>query len=274
MSREELRLSTIRSLSQSALRVLAPGQEGVFEGEFGLWAANPAKLSVREPPGGEGLVLPWTGRSSKAGEKAPPGGGKQGLDTTLVAGMFFQVLLEAEHLPGNTLERTSFVKQAVKNFLVQRLAGQITLSQFFRLVQIIENEVTYYFHRLQGQWVSPEETVAPLSPPQSCAAGSSPPGPAVQIPELRATLRGLALPHQANRKLSPEGLLDFLAQTEGRWFRLLDFEAHFRLNKKTAWTYLSLLLHQGILRHNEAKANKVRYGLAPKFMASPVESLP
>ena len=65
--------------------------------------------------------------------------------------MFLQVILEAEHLPGNTLERTSFVKQAVKNFLVQRLAGQITLSQFFRLVQIIEHEVTYYFHRSAGR---------------------------------------------------------------------------------------------------------------------------
>ncbi len=90
-----------------------------------------------------------------------PAGAPQGLDTTLVAGMFLQVILEAEHLPGNTLERTNYVKQAVKNFLVQRLAGQITLSQFFRLVQIIEHEVTYYFHRLQGEWLSPEEDSFP-----------------------------------------------------------------------------------------------------------------
>jgi hypothetical protein len=190
------------------------------------------------------------------------------LDITLVAGMFFQVILEAEHLPGNTLERTIYVKQAVKNFLVQRLAGQITLSQFFRLVQIIEHEVTYYFHRIQGEWLSPEE-----APPAKSVSGSAPGcglalPPPLKVYDLQLALSRLPLPHQANRKLSPSGLFDFLVKSEGRWFRLLDFESEFRLNKKTAWTYLTLLLHHGILRHNEEKANKVRYALSLKFMAS------
>lgn len=274
MSRDELRLTVVRSLSQRALGVLAPVGQDAFERDFGLWAAGPARLAVREHPGGDGLALPWGSRPAKGGEKSLPNGAQQGLDTTLVAGMFFQVLLEAEHLPGNTLERTSFVKQAVKNFLVQRLAGQITLSQFFRLVQIIENEVTYYFHRLQGQWVSPDEPVPPMPQAQVRSAVSPPVVPAVHIQDLRAALQGLALPRQANRKLSPEGLLDFLVQTAGRWFRLLDFEAHFRLNKKTAWTYLTLLLHQEILRHNEAKANKVRYALSQNYLVSPVKPAP
>ena len=181
--------------------------------------------------------------------------------------MFLQVILEAEHLPGNTLERTSFVKQAVKNFLVQRLAGQITLSQFFRLVQIIEHEVTYYFHRLQGEWLSPEQTLST----QACSRLTSSykialPAP-IQTYDLRLALSRLPLPHQANRKLSPDGLFDFLVKSEGRWFRLLDFESQFRLNKKTAWSYLTLLLHHDILRHNDEKANKVRYALSPKFLA-------
>ena len=85
--------------------------------------------------------------------------------------------------------------------------------------------------------------------------------------DLRLALSRLPLPRQANRKLSPEGLYDFLVKSEGRWFRLLDFESDFRLNKKTAWTYLTLLLHHDILRHNEEKANKVRYALSLKFMA-------
>jgi hypothetical protein len=265
--RQEARLATIHSLSQGVLRVLAPDQDLKFEQDFGLWASNPARLAVREHVGGEELVLPLRDRTSKARERSLPAGAPQGLDTTLVAGMFLQVILEAEHLPGNTLERTSFVKQAVKNFLVQRLAGQITLSQFFRLVQIIEHEVTYYFHRLQGEWLSPEDT-PPSQPLPGLGNGYSvTPTPPIQIYELRLGLSRLPLPHQANRKLSPEGLFDFLVKSEGRWFRLLDFESQFRLNKKTAWTYLALLLQHDILRHNEEKANKVRYALSLKFMA-------
>jgi hypothetical protein len=166
------------------------------------------------------------------------------------------------------LERTSFVKQAVKNFLVQRLAGQITLSQFFRLVQIIEHEVTYYFHRLQGEWLSPPETSYARATPASTSSHKIASQEFIQIYDLKIALSQMPLPQQANRKLSPEGLLDFLVKSGGRWFRLLDFESQFRLNKKTAWTYLTLLLHHDILRHNDGKANKVRYALSPKFMAS------
>ncbi len=272
MSRQEARLAAIHSLSQGVLRVLAPDQDLKFEQDFGLWAANPARLVAREHLGGEELVFPLSDRTSKARDRSLPVGAPQGLDTTLVAGMFFQVILEAEHLPGNTLERTSFVKQAVKNFMVQRLAGQITLSQFFRLVQIIEHEVTYYFHRLQGEWLSPEDAPPPKSPVSGTGCTVTP-APPIQTYDLRLALSRLPLPHQANRKLSPEGLLDFLVKSEGRWFRLLDFESHFRLNKKTAWTYLALLLQHDILRHNEEKANKVRYALSLKFMAPENASL-
>jgi hypothetical protein len=265
--REEDRLATIHSLSQGIVKLLAPGQELKFEQDFGHWAANPAVWAVRESVGGGDLVYTVGKQDTKARERSWTGGAPQGLDTTLVAGMFLQVILEAEHLPGNTLERTSFVKQAVKNFLVQRLAGQITLSQFFRLVQIIEHEVTYYFHRLQGEWLSPEEA-APVTPLSGLGTGYAvASAPAMQTYDLRLALSRLPLPHQANRKLSPEGLFDFLVKSEGRWFRLLDFESQFRLNKKTAWTYLTLLLHHDILRHNEEKANKVRYSLSLKFMA-------
>jgi hypothetical protein len=267
--REEARLATVHSLSQGALSVLAPDQNFRFDQEFGLWAANPARLMVREHLGSEetaSLAIPLGSRSSASRERFSQTGALRGLDTTLVAGMFFQVLLEAEHLPGNTLERTSFVKQAVKNFLVQRLAGQITLSQFFRLVQIIEHEVTYYFHRLQGEWLSPEDA-PPLKTSVSGTGYKVAPSQPLQVDVLRLALTRLPLPHQANRKLSPEGLFDFLVKSEGRWFRLLDFESQFRLNKKTAWTYLALLLQHDILRHNEEKANKVRYALSLKFMA-------
>jgi hypothetical protein len=266
--RQENRLTAIHTLSQGLLRVLSPDQEDKFEQDFGLWIAHHSQLAVRENLLGENVSYALGNWAAKNRERSSPAGAPQGLDTTLVAGMFLQVILEAEHLPGNTLERTNYVKQAVKNFLVQRLAGQITLSQFFRLVQIIEHEVTYYFHRLQGEWLSPEDdSFPPAVPALQSSYTINLPAP-IKTYELRLALSRLPLPHQANRKLSPDGLLDFLVKSEGRWFRLLDFETQFRLNKKTAWSYLTLLLHHDILKHNDEKANKVRYALSPKFLAS------
>jgi hypothetical protein len=251
------------------LSLLAPDQSVNFDQEFALWSANPAHLAVSEHPVGKDLNYSLGGASSKKTEQPLANMASQGLDATLVAGMFLQVILEAEHLPGNILERTSFVKQAVKNFLVHRLAGQITLSQFFRLVQIIEHEVTYYFHRLQGEWLSPPPKSSYHQTPPVLKSSYKVVSPErVRIHDLRMALGGLSLPHQANRKLSLEGLLHFLVESEGRWFRLLDFESQFRLNKKTAWTYLTLLLNHDILKHNGGKANKVRYALSSKFVAS------
>lgn len=263
MSREEARLAAVQSLSQGLLQELAPDQVAGFDQDFALWLAKPLHLAARERLPGDDLLLPLGGWSGKTPSGQRPASLEQGLDATLVAGMFLQVILEAEHLPGTPLERTCFVKQAVKNFLVQRLAGQITLSQFFRLVQLIEQEVGYYFQRLQGQWLGAGDL--PEAPP--LAAGQPVVRPPILVAELQAALGDLPLPQQANRKLSPEGLLAFLVDTQGHWFRLLDFEAHFRLNKKTAWAYLTLLLQHQIVRHNKQRANKVRYAVAEKFVA-------
>jgi alkylated DNA nucleotide flippase Atl1 len=73
---------------------------------------------------------------------------------------------------------------------------------------------------------------------------------------------------KGRRKLTPETLGDFLQETEGRWFRLLDFEVRFQVNKKTAWGYLNLLLQEGVLTHNGEKANRVRYALAAPLTAN------
>ena len=90
---------------------------------------------------------------------------------------------------------------------------------------------------------------------------------------LRQALARLPLPLKGNRKLAPETLWDFLTLNRGGWFRLLDFEAHFQVNKKTAWSYLNLLLTEGLLEHNGEKANKVRYILAPLFKANSPNSM-
>ncbi len=184
----------------------------------------------------------------------------QGLDTTLVAGMFFQVLVEAAALPAGTRERVSFIRKKAKNYLVNRLAGQITLSQFYRLLNLIEEKAEHYFESLERDWAAKPVVEIGLAPPR--------PEP-VNAEELRRALSQVPLPLKGRRKLTPETLWEFLRDTEGRWFRLLDLEGSFKVNKKTAWSYLNLLLTEGILEHNGEKANRVRYALAGPFRLAP-----
>lgn len=265
----DARLALVGRLTQATLELLRPvapkpGEEkspAIAEAAPAAILQEPKSFYLTTLPPAEAGAIP---ESPTPRLTAPPSG-PTSLDSTLVAGMFFQVLLEAEQLPGNPLERVSYLKRAVKNFLVQRLAGQITLAQFFRLVQVIELEVATYFHRL------PEEWRRPLTAPQSETRLLQPPAAdnAVRIDKLQQALQQLPLPRQSNRKLSVAGLAAFLIQTGGNWFRLLDFERHFRLNKKTAWAYLDLLLRSGVLQHNRAKANRVRYALAADFLQHP-----
>jgi hypothetical protein len=268
---EEERLKTVRKLSRTTLEILAPDRLDDWERDFATWAGQGPQLAVQEELGPKyftgARAFETTELPNNILSVAEPlrAGVERGLDATLVAGMFFQVLLEAEGLPGNPRDRTNFVKSAVKNFMVQRLAGQITLSQFFRLMHLIDHDITYYFDRLRGEWLP----LAPLQPEKElireALIDAAPPEPILQN-ELQEALKAVPLPHQANRKLTPEGLWRFLGETKGQWFRLIDFESHFLLNKKTAWTYLTLLLNHEILQHNEQKANRVRYALNKRFL--------
>jgi hypothetical protein len=183
----------------------------------------------------------------------------QTLDTTLVAGMFFQVLREAEKLPVSTPERVSFIRRQAKSYLATRLAGQIPLSQFFRLLNLIEENVQSYFEEARGSWVGPK-TTAPEVPPLPPPADEG-----IRGEVLRQALEALPLIPKGRRKLTSHILEEFLRETRGSWFRLLDFEERFGVNKKTAWAYLTQLLQAGILEHNGEKANKVRYMLAISF---------
>jgi hypothetical protein len=243
MDRDDI-LGLVRTLTRPVLELLAPGQVDDFDDDFAAWSLGAGALGVAE----------------KSSALTPPG---RGLDTTLVAGMFFQVMLEASRLPSGAQERVSFVRKRAKDYLVTQLAGQITLSQFYRLLNLIEEEVGFYFARQDwsGGKAAPRETrVAGLPPPL--------PEP-VKSEALRQALAKIALPAKGRRKLTPETLGDFLRETEGRWFRLLDLEARFQVNKKTAWGYLNLLLQEGVLRHNGEKANRARYALAAPFQANP-----
>ena len=242
-------LTLVRTLTQPVLELFSPAQLDDFEDDFAAWTLSAGALGVAE----------------QSHALTPPA---HGLDTTLVAGMFFQVVMEASRLPTSSHERVSFVRKRAKDYLVTQLAGQITLSQFYRLLTIIEAEAGQYFARhdwsggksgLRETWEASPSLPPPLPEP-------------VKREALRQALAKVPLPVKGRRKLTPETLGEYLRETEGRWFRLLDFEARFKVNKKTAWGYLNLLLQEGVLTHNGEKANRVRYALAAPFKANPASA--
>ena len=242
-------LTLVRTLTQPVLELFSPAQLDDFEDDFAAWTLSAGALGVAE----------------QSHALTPPA---HGLDTTLVAGMFFQVVMEASRLPTGSQERVSFVRKRAKDYLVTQLAGQITLSQFYRLLTIIEAEAGQYFARhdwsggksgLRETWEASPSLPPPLPEP-------------VKREALRQALAKVPLPVKGRRKLTPETLGEYLRETEGRWFRLLDFEARFKVNKKTAWGYLNLLLQEGVLTHNGEKANRVRYALAAPFKANPASA--
>jgi hypothetical protein len=240
-------LTLVRSLTRPVVELFCPARVDDFEDDFATWSLAAGALVVSE----KSPVLP------------PPA---PGLDTTLVAGMFFQVIMEASRLPVGTQERVSFIRKQAKDYLVTQLAGQITLSQFYRLLNLIEEEAGHYFARLDWSGIRPglretRESIEPWPKPEP-----------VRGEALRQALAKTPLPVKGRRKLTPETMWDFLRQTEGRWFRLLDFETRFQVNKKTAWGYLNLLLREGVLIHNGEKANRVRYALAAPFQADPASA--
>jgi len=240
-------LTLVRTLTRPVLELFSPAQLDEFEDDFAGWTLSAGSLGVSE----------------KSYALTPPA---HGLDTTLVAGMFFQVVMEASRLPTGSQERVSFVRKRAKDYLVTQLAGQITLSQFYRLLTIIEAEAGLYFAR--HDWSGPKSGLR-----EPLEASLPPPLPElVKSETLRQALAKVPLPEKGRRKLTPETLEEYLRETEGRWFRLLDFEARFKVNKKTAWGYLNLLLQEGVLAHNGEKANRVRYSLAAPFQADPVSA--
>jgi len=222
-------LTLVRTLTRPVLELFAPAETDNFDDDFANWSLSAGALGVSEK------ITPLT----------PPG---RSLDTTLVAGLFFQVVREASRLPTGSQERVSFIRKRAKDYL---------------LLNLIEEEVGLYFTRQDWSGAKPglretRETAAPSGLPES-----------VHNEALALALAKIALPVKGRRKLTPETLRDYLRETEGRWFRLLDFEARFKVNKKTAWGYLNLLLQEGVLTHNGEKANRVRYALSAPFKTNP-----
>jgi hypothetical protein len=229
----------VRTLTKEVMTALRPDQIATFDEDFAASTIGGGLIRVEES------LAVQTPRS-------------QTLDTTLVAGMFFQVLREAEKLPIATADRVSFIRRQAKSYLATRLAGQISLSQFFRLLNLIEENVQNYFEEARGSWVGPKPVT--VKPPAPDLAEET-----IQAEALRQALEALPIESRGRRKLTSQILEEFFRETRGSWFRLLDFEERFSVNKKTAWAYLTQLHQAGILEHNGEKANKVRYMLATSF---------
>lgn len=239
----ENRLRLVKTLTRLTVGTLSPERQAYFEDEFAAFVLTAGAPQVQERAG----VLRFR---------------DPGLDTTLVAGMFFQVLVEAEQLPASIPERVSYVRRQAKNYLVNRLAGQISLSQFFRLLHLIDEQVHHYFAHLRGSWTNPTANAGLATGPSLAAAD-------IRTEPLRRALAHLPMDSTGRRKLTREKLLEFLLNHGTGWFRLLDFETFFRVNKKTAWACLNRLVAEGILTHNGEKANKARYTLAGRFRREP-----
>ena len=189
----EGRLEVVRALTEQVISALAPEKLADFADDFADFSLGAGALQVAERPD-----PPW-----------PPG---SGLDTTLVAGMFFEVLKDASRLPAGPRERVSFVRKRAKDYLVTRLAGQITLSQFYRLLNLIEEKVEVYFEHLTADW---------LRAPSAREAPGLPEPVAIDGEALRQALARLPLPLRETGNLPPRPCGTFLTVTvatgSGSW---------------------------------------------------------
>jgi hypothetical protein len=190
------------------------------------------------------------------------------LNRALVAGLMLEVMLENPTWGEEAGSRRHRLKACLRSTLASHLAGRIPLSSFHSQAQGLD------------RWF---EVFYPLLADAGLASNF--PAPARRSPllvgcPLREDLfteclektPGL-LPRRKHRKFDRERLQDFLESTGGNWFRLRDFEEHFRVDRKTAWEYARKLLQAGLLVHNQGHSSAVRYRLAPRFLKTTTVSL-
>jgi hypothetical protein len=199
------------------------------------------------------------------------------LNRALVNGLMLEVVLETSTLQVDPRIHRNLVKTRLKNILVTHLAGRVTLERFRRLLRELDSCFPRYY-----PLIAPGSPQGPVPVAGRTAMISPPPAPTspahrvlreeVLKAWLEADIRQL-LPQRSHRKLDVKRLLDFLQGTQGGWFRLKDFEQHFRVDRKTAWEYLQKFLSAGLLRHNQERSAAVRYALATRFLVVLTEAL-
>jgi hypothetical protein len=213
-------------------------------------------------------------QKSDVGEQDLKDFGKQAekLDRALVTGLMLEVILETSSLPVDSQTLRYLVKTRLKDSLAVNLAGRVTLDRFRHLL----GQVDVWFPLYYPLTTAGASKATAATQVQAIPAAAAPSRRVLRVDRLRAWLqeegRGL-LPHRPHRKVNQDRLWEFLARTQGGWFRLLDFTRHFGVDRKTAWEYLQKLLQAGLLRHNRARSAAVRYALETRFLVVRAEAL-
>jgi hypothetical protein len=203
-----------------------------------------------------------------AGDRQDLGAQEEKLDRALVTGLMLEVILETSSLHVDPQTLRHLVKARLKDSLAVNLAGRVTLDRFHRLLSQVDVWFPLYYPLTAAG--------SPTPPAPTQAAAPTPTRRALRLDRLRAWLQAegrTLLPHRPHRKLNQDRLWEFLAGTQGGWFRLLDFTRHFGVDRKTAWEYLHKFLHAGLLRHNRGRSAAVRYALATRFLVIQADAL-
>jgi len=201
---------------------------------------------------------------------------EENLDRALVTGLMLEVILETSSLPVDPKTLRRLVKTRLKDSLAVNLAGRVTLDRFRCLLGKVDVWFPLYYPlTTAGSPEGPAPAAAPVQTgPAPVAADLG--RQALRVDRLRAWLEEEGrelLPHRPHRKLNQDRLWEFLARTQGGWFRLIDFTRHFGVDRKTAWEYLQKFLHAGLLRHNRGRSAAVRYALETRFVVVRADAL-
>ena len=222
-------------------------------------------------------------------------GGEDRLDRALVAGLILEVMLDCPELPENRQVRQRLIKTRIQDYLVQHLAGRVSLDRFRSLAQHLDGWFEFYYPLLASEdrhsSLQSETVTYGVQEPRVTymvqEAGSD--WNHGQINSESPLLRRQAcldelldrwledlkpeMPQRPHRKLTPAKLRDFLCQSGGGWFRLRDFERFINVDRKTAWDYVQQFLQAGLLCHNRKNSAAVRYCLAPSFLKVEADAL-
>jgi hypothetical protein len=235
-----------------------------------------------------------TGKPGKDGAKGEHNT-QEKLDRALVAGLLLEVVLDQPNLPNSHKARQRLVKSRIQDYLVQHLAGRVSLDRFRNLAQNLDGWFDFYYPLLVSDTQAVSANFQPVTycarEPQASYSLNEPnsdwqgnkTGADAGAPVHHACLDELLdnwleeaktdIPHRSHRKLTPGKLRKFLRQSGGRWFRLRDFERFVKMDRKTAWDYLQQFLQTGLLCHNRKNSAAVRYCLAPSFLKVEADAL-
>ncbi len=96
------------------------------------------------------------------------------LDRALVAGLILEVVLDQRDLPDSRQARQRLVKTRIQDYLVQHLAGRVSLDRFRTLAQNLDGWFDFYYPLLvmEGQPAAPKpdhrDLCCPGTPSRLC----------------------------------------------------------------------------------------------------------